>query len=56
MASFRFRLYRDHPFIYQLRNVLLRRANEPLIPMFQYDLNRVFRMLHENGCHKCVVR
>jgi len=56
MASFRFRLYRDHPFIYRLRNVLLRRPNEPLIPMFQYDLNRVFRMLQENNCHKSVVR
>jgi SAM-dependent methyltransferase len=55
-SSLRFRLYRDYPFVYRIRNLLLRRANEPLIPMYLYDLNKIFLMLHDNGCHKCVVR
>lgn len=51
----RFRLYRDFPQIYQLRN-LVRRRNEPLIQMYTYDLNRLLLILQENDCHKCQIR
>ena len=53
---FRFRLYRDHPIFYRLR-MLLKSGDQPqLIPMYEYDLNRLFLILQENGCHKCAVR
>ena len=51
-----FRLYRDVPVIYKLRNLILGKPDEPLIPMYPYDLNAIFRLLQDNGCHKAQVR
>jgi len=56
IGSFNFRIYRDYPFIHKLRNLVLGGAGEPLIPMYQYDLNKVFKLLHEMDCHRCFVR
>ncbi len=52
----RYRIYRNFPFIYSLRNLLLKQKKEPLIPVFTYDLNRIFGILQNNNCHKCYVR
>jgi ubiquinone/menaquinone biosynthesis C-methylase UbiE len=54
--NFRFRLYRDFPFVYSLRNFLLRRRKEPLIPMYSYDLNNLLLILQQNDCHNCMMR
>ncbi len=52
----RYRLYRDVPGVYALRNIVLRKKNEPLIPMYPYDLNKIMLFLQKNGCHRCVVK
>ncbi len=52
----RFKMYRDYPFIYRLRNILKRQKHEPLMEMHEYNLNRLFLILMDNHCHKCVVR
>jgi SAM-dependent methyltransferase len=31
-------------------------ADAPWMQMYRYDLNRVFRLLQDGGCHRCVVR
>jgi SAM-dependent methyltransferase len=54
-TSLMFRLYRDHEWIYKARNTVLRR-DEPLIPMYRYDLNAIFKMLHHHGIHRYLVR
>ena len=41
------------PGVAQLQNLLRRRpADYPSMRMHSYNLDRVFRMLHEGGCHK----
>lgn len=55
-SVFRFKLYRDYPIIYRLRNLFKSQKHEPLMPMHEYNLNRLFLILKENDCHKCVVR
>ena len=54
--NFRFKLYRDLPFVYSLRNLILRKRKEPLIPMYRYNLNDLMLILQQNGCHNCMVR
>jgi len=54
--NLRFRLYRDFPFVYSLRNLILRKRKEPLIPMYRYDLNELLLILQQNNCHNCHVR
>ena len=55
-SVFRFKLYRDYPIIYRLRNLFKSQKHEPLMPMHEYNLNRLFLILKENDCHKCLVR
>ena len=52
----RYKLYRDLPGAYAVRNLLLRKKQEPLIPMYPYDLNQVMLILQNAGCHKVAVR
>lgn len=52
----RFKLYRDYPFINRLKNIAKGNKNEPLMPMYLYNLNQVFTILQENDCHKCFLR
>jgi SAM-dependent methyltransferase len=52
----RFRLYRDFPFIYRIRKLLRPGGQETLIPMYEYDLGRLFTILRENGCDESFVR
>ncbi|MCW5960437.1 MAG: class I SAM-dependent methyltransferase [Pyrinomonadaceae bacterium] len=52
----KYNLYMKLPFVFSLRNLLLQKKQEPLIPVHTYDLNKIFRILQRNGCHKCFVR
>jgi 2-polyprenyl-3-methyl-5-hydroxy-6-metoxy-1,4-benzoquinol methylase len=54
--KFRFKLYRDFSWIHKIRNVVLRKENEQFMPMYFYNLNRLFLILQENNCHNCQVR
>ena len=54
--NFRFRVYRDFPIVYSLRNLILRKRKEPLIPMYRYNLNDLLLILQQNDCHNCHVR
>ncbi len=56
VQNLRFKLYSELPFVYSLRNLILRKRKEPLIPMYEYDLNRLMLILQENNCHNCHVR
>lgn len=39
----------------QLSNLLRRRSlNYPAMQMYAYSLDRIFRMLHDHGCHKVI--
>jgi SAM-dependent methyltransferase len=49
------RIYRDFPFVYKIRR-LIKGGDKFLIPMYGYDLNRIFEMLQMNSCHKCSVK
>ena len=53
---FRYKLYRDVPGVYAVRNLVLGKKKEPLMPMYSYDLNELMLLLQKNGCHKCQVR
>lgn len=52
----RFKLYREFSWIHKLRNIVLRKGEEQFMPMYFYDLNRLFLILQENDCHNCQVR
>jgi hypothetical protein len=52
----RFKLYRDYPLFYRMKKILKPGNQEQLIPMYEYDLTRLFLILQENDCHKCLVR
>jgi 2-polyprenyl-3-methyl-5-hydroxy-6-metoxy-1,4-benzoquinol methylase len=56
ISRIRYYLYREFSVIYKLRNLVLRKKNEPLIPVYEYNLNKIFRILQEQNCHKCMVR
>jgi SAM-dependent methyltransferase len=49
--------YESVPLVYAARNALKGRAvREPMMQMNRYNLNRVFTILHEGGCHRVHVR
>lgn len=50
------KIYRHLPFIYSVRNSILKQKNEPLIPLYEYDLNVLMQILQTNNCHNCFVR
>ena len=52
----RVKLYRDFPLTYKLRNFILKKENNPFMPIYLYDVNRLLNILQENGCHKCLIR
>ena len=52
----RYRLYRDVPGVYALRNLAVRDRKEPLIPMYPYNLNEVMLLLQKKGCHRCFIK
>lgn len=52
----RFKLYRDFSLAYRVRNLVLGKKQEPLIPMYSYDLNNLMLILQQNNCHTCHVR
>ena len=54
--NLRSRLYRNFPFVYSIRNFILRKRKEPFIPMYRYDLNELLLVLQQNDCHNCHVR
>jgi SAM-dependent methyltransferase len=54
-GSFLSKVYRDFPFVYKLRCVV-KSGDKFLIPMYGYDLNIIFELLHLNSCHKCSVK
>jgi ubiquinone/menaquinone biosynthesis C-methylase UbiE len=46
------RAYTKVPLLWSARNVVKRRPfSEPMMQMNEYDLNRLFCILHEAGCH-----
>lgn len=51
----RFRIYRDVPFVHKILNVI-RGKKEPLMPMYEYDLGLIYKMLRENECGTNFVR
>lgn len=55
LARLRMQIYRDIPFVHDTVS-RLRGRKEPQIPMYQYDLNRIFQLLHESGCDESFVR
>ncbi len=52
----RFKIYRDYPWINKLKNIFKGNRDEPLMPIYIYELNKIFAVLQENDCHKCLVR
>jgi len=56
MQRLRYKLYRDVPGVYSVRNVVLGKRKEPLMPMYSYDLNEIMLLLQKSGCHKCLIR
>ncbi len=54
-GSFLSNIYRDFPFIYSLRR-MIKGGDKFLIPMYGYDLNKIFELLQLNSCHKCSVK
>jgi len=51
------RAYKHMPFMYSFRNLLKGRPfREPLMQMNEYNLNRIFRILQDTGCHRCGIR
>ena len=52
----RFKLYRDISLTYKIRNIVLGKEDEELIPMYNYDLNRIMSVLQKNDCHQCTVK
>lgn len=53
---FRFKLYRDYPIFYKLRKLLKGDGLKQFMPMYEYNLNRLFSLLKENNCHKCSIK
>lgn len=51
----RFRIYRDVPGVHAFLN-WIRGKSERLMPMYEYDRERVFQILHKNGCRETFVR
>ena len=51
----RFLIYRDVPIVHRMLNVI-RGKIEPVMPMYEYDLGLIFRILRENSCNSSFVR
>ncbi len=56
LSKLRFNLYLKFPFLYSIRNKLIGGKPEPLIPVYVYNLNRIFKILQDNNCFRCLVR
>lgn len=54
IEALRFKFYRDIPVLYRIRN-FIKKSRQPLFPMYEYDLNKIFSILQKNDCHKCLV-
>jgi SAM-dependent methyltransferase len=52
---FRFKVYRDVPGVHRLMN-LVRGIKERLMPMYEYDRDRVLATLREQGCEIATVK
>lgn len=52
----RFAAYRDIPFVYSLRNLIKGQKNEPLMPMYVYDLTEVLTVVRTSNCSGCLLR
>jgi 2-polyprenyl-3-methyl-5-hydroxy-6-metoxy-1,4-benzoquinol methylase len=48
--------YTKIPLIYKLRNLVKGVKEEPILPMYNYNLNKIFRILQDNHCHRSIVR
>lgn len=55
ITRFRSRLYRDVPFVHRLLS-RVRGKSASFMPMYEYDLNHVLRLLMQNGCGDVFVR
>lgn len=53
---FKFQIYRDYPIINSLKNSVKRTKQEPFIPMYFYDLNKVMAILQAKDCHNCLIK
>lgn len=53
---FRFRLYRDFPIVNGLKNLVKREKQEPFVPMYLYDINKLLLKFQANNCHRCLLR
>lgn len=51
----RFAAYRDLPFVYRLRNLVKGQKNEPLMPMYVYDLTEVLSLIRTINCDECLM-
>jgi hypothetical protein len=47
--------YETIPFAFAARNILKGGPRAPVMQMNTYDLSRLFRILHESGCHRVYV-
>lgn len=54
LSALRFKIYRDFPIIYSIRN-FIKRSDTPLLPIYEYNLNKIFSILQRNNCHQCYV-
>jgi ubiquinone/menaquinone biosynthesis C-methylase UbiE len=54
-TRFRNRVYRNVPFVHRLVS-RLRGKNSQFMPMYEYRIDHVFRILKESGCHKSIAR
>lgn len=52
----KFRIYRDFPLINWFKNFVKREKQEPFIPMYLYDLNKILAILQKNNCHNCLIK
>ncbi|MEZ5307477.1 MAG: class I SAM-dependent methyltransferase [Pyrinomonadaceae bacterium] len=55
-AQIRAALYLKFPILFSLRNRFKKTALEPMMRMTVYDLNSVFGILQDKGCHRSLVR
>lgn len=51
----RFAAYRDLPLVYRLRNLVKGQKNEPLMPMYVYDLTEVLSLVRKSDCDECLL-
>ena len=50
-------VYKKVPLVYKIRNNIKNDENaKTLLPMHEYDLNRIFQILQDNDCHECFTR